>query len=65
MNSYEAPSITARRELQGSLNGIRSELDSDAQIKHNIEPVTSYEAPSIIETTPLGGSLGQFRSLPT
>ena len=57
MNHYEAPAITARRELQGSLNGSWSgSNDSDAEIKHGVRPVDQYVAPQITEERDLSGS---------
>ncbi len=66
MNHYEAPAITARRSIEGQLgvDGRSHSTESDAEIKHGIEPVGSYEAPTITETTPLSGSLEVYVSIP-
>ncbi len=63
MPTYESPRITERRALEGSLGG-PSDLapDSDAEIKHSVQPVESYETPQIIEERDLSGSTEFTRS---
>ncbi len=39
IRNYEAAAITGQADLEGSLNGM-SESDSDAEIKHNLLPLS-------------------------
>ena len=58
--NYEAPTISGQQDLQGALVDMDSYFDgsSDADIKHNIEPVQStYQAPEISAQRDLDGSL--------
>ena len=63
MTTYEAPRIEGERVLHGSLNDF-SNLESDAEIKHGVQPVGDYEAPTITARAELQGSLDQFSDKP-
>ncbi len=56
--NYQAPTITGRQELQGSLADSEFFGGSDAAIKHGVEPVQSaYEAPAISAQREIDGSM--------
>lgn len=59
--NYEAPTIGNATQLGATLNGFKSQLGSDAEIKHGVEQV-AYEAPQISAERELDGRL-QFKSL--
>lgn len=59
---YEQPRIAQQHDLSGRLQfKSQFELDSDAEIKHGVEPVEGYRAPEITEQRDLDGRL-QFKS---
>ena len=60
MTTYQAPQITDQRSVTGRLGECCSgPAPSDADIKHNIEPVQStYQAPEISAQRDLDGRLG-------
>jgi hypothetical protein len=67
MNDYQAPTLTDRQSLHGTLGGIRSYSEngiydgsSDAEIKHGVQPVTGYEAPAINDQRDLDGHLQEW-----
>lgn len=62
MNDYEAPTIVGQEKLRASLIGVSRSLDSDAEIKHDVESVEGYRAPTITEERPLEGGLQIYRS---
>ncbi len=58
MMRYEAPTITEQRTLTGSLDGFSNvQLQSDAAIKHGVQPLDRYEAPAITGQRALDGRL--------
>ena len=67
MKNYQAPTISGQQGLQGALDGLYSNHfgGSDAEIKHNIEPVQStYQAPEINAQRDLAGSMQLFSNAP-
>ena len=57
--TYAAPRITATDTLSGKLGIFASKSDvvSDAEVKHGIQPLEQYEAPAVTGRTELNGEL--------